>query len=151
VKKTSLAGMPCPVARTLDVIGEWWTLVIVRDAFLGARRYDDFRATGIADNILSARLKRLVEDGVFERRPYQARPERFEYHLTEKGRELLPVIGALRSWGEKWTTGTTLNRMTHEACGHEVSVHLYCERCGRPIGGQEVRAARRPAPAAAAG
>jgi len=142
MRKTSLAEMPCPVARTLDVIGEWWTLIIVREAFLGARRFDDFKGIGIADNILSARLKRLVGEGIFERHPYQAHPERFEYQLTQKGRELLPVIGALRSWGQKWTTGRTLNRMTHEACGHEVSVHLYCQECRRPIGGQEVRAER---------
>jgi len=69
--------MPRPVARTLDVIGEWWTLLIVRDALLGARRFDDFKQAGIADNILSARLKGLVEDGILERRAYQARPVRY--------------------------------------------------------------------------
>src|SRR5438270_3215830 len=95
MRKRSLGSQPCPVARTLDVIGEWWTLVIVRDAFRGSRRFEDFRSIGIADNILSARLKKLVEEGVFERRRYREHPERFEYLLTEKGRDLLMVVAAL--------------------------------------------------------
>ena len=82
--------MPCPVARTLDVIGEWWTLMIIRDAFRGARRYEDFRSVGIADNILSARLRKLVDQGVFERTRYNEHPARYEYRLTDKGRDLLP-------------------------------------------------------------
>src|SRR5437660_10207320 len=90
MRRTSLAEMPCPVARTLDVVGEWWTLLIVRDALLGARRFEEFRATGIADNILSARLRRLVEAGGLERVRYQERPDRYEYVLTPKGRQLGP-------------------------------------------------------------
>jgi DNA-binding HxlR family transcriptional regulator len=140
--RTNLGEMPCPVARTLDVIGEWWTLLIVRDAFLGARRYDDFKATGIADNILSARLKKLVQAGIFERRRYQTRPDRYEYLLTEKGRELGLVIAALRHWGQQWTQGENESRLTHRACGHEVSIGVRCEQCDRQLTGDEISAER---------
>jgi DNA-binding HxlR family transcriptional regulator len=139
VQKTSLADMPCPIARTLDVVGEWWTLLIVRDALLGARRFDDFKATGMADNILAARLKRLVEEDIFERRPYQARPARYEYLLTEKGRGLGLVLSALRSWGQEWTRGEDLSRLTHGASGHNVSAKMYCEDCGRSLTADEIR------------
>ena len=139
MQHASFAAMPCPVARTLDVIGEWWTLLIVRDALLGARRFDDFKRTGIADNILSARLKRLVEEGILARRAYQAHPERYEYHLTAKGRELALVIGALRTWGWKWTKGKDFSSLTHGDSGHRVSSRLYCEDCGRPLTGEEIR------------
>ena len=129
--------MPCPVARTLDVIGEWWTLLIVRDALLGARRFDDFKQAGIADNILSARLKGLVEDGILERRAYQAHPVRYEYLLTAKGRELALVVVALRTWGRKWTKGKDFSSLTHGDSGHLVSSRLYCEDCGRPLTGDD--------------
>ncbi|MBO0686096.1 MAG: helix-turn-helix transcriptional regulator, partial [Candidatus Dormibacteraeota bacterium] len=106
-------------------------------------RFDDFKSTGIADNILSARLKRLVEEGVFERRRYQEHPDRYEYLLTEKGRALGLVIGALRAWGKEWTSGgDKVLRVDHEACGHEASVRLYCEECGRPLEPGELRAER---------
>ncbi len=143
--------MPCPVARTLDAIGEWWTLLIVRDALLGARRFEDFKASGIADNILSARLKKLVEEGIFERRLYQARSERHEYLLTEKGRGLALVIAAMRSWGREWTSGSDQSlRLAHRACGHEVSITAYCEECGRPVARDEVTPERSGAAGGAA-
>jgi DNA-binding HxlR family transcriptional regulator len=142
MRKRSLANEPCPVARTLDVIGEWWTLVLVRDAFRGARRFEDFRNVGIADNILSARLKKLVEEGVFERRAYQQRPERYEYVLTEKGRDLLLVLGALGIWGLKWTKGPDSTSIKHDECGHVLSLTAYCEHCERPIDRSEIRIPR---------
>ena len=134
--------MPCPVARTLDVIGEWWTLLIVRDALLGARRFDQFKTTGIADNILSARLKRLVEGGLFERRLYQSRPDRYEYLLTEKGRALGVVVSALRSWGREWTQGPDRSRLIHRDCGHDVSIRMYCDDCGLPLTIHDIQPAR---------
>jgi DNA-binding HxlR family transcriptional regulator len=137
--KVSLAEMPCPIARTLDVVGEWWTLVIVRDAFQGATRFEDFRQVGIADNILSARLHKLVDEGVFEKVPYQEHPVRFEYHLTEKGKDLLTVIGALALWGLRWTDGPDVNRMVHDECGHGVVLRGYCEHCDRIVERSEVR------------
>lgn len=139
MRKHSLAGQPCPIARTLDIVGEWWTLVLVRDAFRGARRFEDFRSVGIADNILSARLKRLVEEGIFERRVYQTGPERFEYVLTEKGRDLLTVLGALGLWGKKWTAGPDRTSFLHEACGHMLGLKPYCEECERPVDRSEIQ------------
>lgn len=138
MRRRSLAEMSCPIARTLDVVGEWWTLVIVRDAFIGARRFEDFRGSGIADNILSARLKRLVEEGVFEKNRYQEHPDRYEYLLTEKGRDLLLVLGALASWGLKWQPGGKLNRMRHTACGHPATVRGYCEHCGEVLSADQL-------------
>ena|SRR5919108_1970651 len=149
MQHTRLSDQPCPVARSLDIVGEWWTLLIVRDAHLGARRFEDFKATGMADNILSARLKKLVEEGIFERRPYDERRSRFEYHLTEKGRGLLPVLAALRQWGQRWTEGRDASRLTHRGHGHPVSVRIFCDHCGRLLEPEEIEAARLiPVPAA---
>jgi DNA-binding HxlR family transcriptional regulator len=139
VRRTSLAEMPCPVARTLDVVGEWWTLLIVRDALLGARRFEEFKATGIADNILSARLKRLVDAGILERVASPDRPSRHEYALTEKGRALGPVVQALRGWGTRWTSGDDASpRPVHRACGHEAALGYFCPSCDRALTPDEV-------------
>jgi DNA-binding HxlR family transcriptional regulator len=95
--------MDCPIARTLDVVGECWSLLIVRDVIQGKRRFDEFQESlGIATNVLTARLKRLIEAGILERRPYQKNPVRYEYHLTEKGRQLGPIIRDLKNWGERF-------------------------------------------------
>lgn len=134
MRHASLAEVPCAVARTLDVVGEWWTLLIVRDALFGKRRFEEFKETGIADNILSARLRRLVDMGVMERSLYQTRPGRYEYVLTEKGRALAPVIAALQAWGREWTTGEDRSpRIVHRECGHDVTSVLYCPHCLRPM------------------
>src|SRR5206468_3701630 len=93
----------CSVARALEVVGERWTLLIVRDAFLGLRRFDQFQESlGIARNVLTDRLNRLVEEGILERVRYSERPERYEYHLTPKGRELNIALAGLRQWGDKY-------------------------------------------------
>src|SRR3954469_2943711 len=98
----SYEGQVCSVARTLEVVGERWTLLIVRDAFFGVRRFDDFqRSLGIARNVLQGRLERLVEEGILERVRYQERPERFEYRLSEKGIDLWPVMVSMLTWGDK--------------------------------------------------
>ncbi len=92
----------CPVASTLEVIGERWTLLIIRDVFLGIRRFDDIqRDLGVARNILQVRLERLVEEGILVKRPYQERPLRSEYRLTEKGADLWPVLVAMLQWGDR--------------------------------------------------
>ena len=140
--RTSLADMPCPIARSLDEVGEWWTLLIVRDAFIGARRFDDFKRTGIADNILATRLKRLVEEGILQRRPYQQHPARYEYTLTAKGRGLGLVLSALRTWGQQWTRGKDLSRLSHGETGHNVTAKMFCEDCGRELTADEIRPAR---------
>ena len=96
----------CPVASTLEVIGERWTLLIVRDVFLGIRRFDDLqRDLGVARNILQVRLERLVEEGILVKRPYQERPLRSEYRLTEKGADLWPVLVAMLQWGDRHALG----------------------------------------------
>jgi DNA-binding HxlR family transcriptional regulator len=93
----------CSVARALEIVGERWTLLIVRDAFLGRRRFDEFQESlGIARNVLTERLTRLVEEGILERVRYSERPERHEYHLTPKGRDLQIAMAGLRQWGDKY-------------------------------------------------
>jgi DNA-binding HxlR family transcriptional regulator len=100
--KRDYEGQNCSIARALEVVGERWTLLIVRDAFLGLRRFDQFQESlGIARNVLTDRLNRLVEEGILERVRYSERPERFEYRLTGKGRELNIALTALRQWGDK--------------------------------------------------
>src|SRR5712691_7924310 len=101
--KRDYEGQDCSIARALEVVGERWTLLIVRDAFLGLRRFDQFQESlGIARNVLTDRLNRLVEEGILERVRYSERPERFEYRLTRKGRELNIALTGLRQWGDKY-------------------------------------------------
>jgi DNA-binding HxlR family transcriptional regulator len=145
MRHASLAAQPCPIARTLDLVGEWWTLIIVRDALLGARRFDEFKATGIADNVLSARLKKLTEAGVLKRRRYQTHPDRYEYVLTEKGYALAPVVLALRSWGKRFTKGPDTSQIVHKNCGGSVELGFHCAHCDRKLERTEITAARVPA------
>jgi DNA-binding HxlR family transcriptional regulator len=150
MKRTSFAGMHCSVARTLEIIGEWWTLLILRDAFLGVRRFDDFQSRlGIARNVLTDRLNTLVEHGILERRRYQERPERFEYGLTEKGRDLHPVLVSLLRWGDRWTAGEAGPPLLleHRSCGQDMTPVLVCPHCKEEITAASVRA--HPGPGAA--
>ncbi|KFN49682.1 winged helix-turn-helix transcriptional regulator [Arenimonas composti] len=106
MKRVSYADMPCPVAQALERVGEWWSLLILRECFQGTRRFADFeRRLGIAKNILSSRLKRLVEVGILERRPAKDDPRQIEYRLTECGKDLAPVLIALAQWGDRWIYG----------------------------------------------
>ena len=101
--KRDYEGQNCSIARALEVVGERWTLLIIRDVFLGRRRFDQLQESlGIARNVLTERLNRLVEEGILERVRYSERPERFEYRLTDKGRELNIALTALRQWGDKY-------------------------------------------------
>jgi DNA-binding HxlR family transcriptional regulator len=127
--------MNCSVARTLDVVGERWSMLIIRDAFLGVTRFDDFQSrSGISRNILADRLDQLVARGVFERRPYQEHPVRYDYVLTDKGRDLWPVITTLRQWGDRWEApGGRPVLAEHRACGHPLGAALTCEHCGEPL------------------
>jgi DNA-binding HxlR family transcriptional regulator len=105
MRRKSFAVMRCSIARALDLVGEWWTMLVVREAFMGTTRFDAFqRNLGIAPNILSARLKRLVASGVLQRMPAGG-ARRQEYRLTEKGRDLFPVLVALLQWGDRWLAG----------------------------------------------
>jgi DNA-binding HxlR family transcriptional regulator len=103
VLKRDYTDQDCSIARALEIVGERWTLLIIRDAFLGRRRFEEFQESlGIARNVLTERLNRLVEEGIFERVRYQERPERFEYKLTRKGRDLNVALTALRQWGDEY-------------------------------------------------
>ena len=141
MRRTSLADFHCSVARTADVIAEWWTPLIVRDAFYGRTRFEEFQQSlGLARNVLAARLGRLVEAGIMERRPYEEHPPRHEYVLTEKGRDLFPIIAAMLAWGDKWTAGEAgpplLHR--HKACGCDFVPVMTCSECAEPLGAREV-------------
>lgn len=126
-----LAAMECSVARTLDTIGDKWSLLILRDSFYGVRRFDDFRKDlGVARNILADRLQKLVEREVLERRQYEARPPRFEYRLTERGRDLVGVVLAMMRWGDTWTgAGDRPVTITHTTCGHVTEPVVACSHC----------------------
>lgn len=102
MQRKSYGNMKCPIARSLDRVGEWWSILILRDAFYGMKRFDEFqKSLGVAPNILTRRLNRLVESGMLERRRYQEHPPRDEYHLTERGRDFRPVMLALLAWGNR--------------------------------------------------
>lgn len=102
MERTRTAGFKCPAARALDSVGDWWSILIIRDAFQGLRRFDDFQSSlGIAPNILTRRLKHLMAEGLFDRRLYCERPARYEYVLTPKGRDFFPVLVTLFSWGNR--------------------------------------------------
>jgi DNA-binding HxlR family transcriptional regulator len=142
MRRTSLADFHCSVARTADVIAEWWTPLIVRDAFYGRTRFEEFQQSlGLARNVLAARLGRLVEAGIMERRPYQEHPPRHEYVLTEKGRDLFPIIAAMLAWGDKWTAGEAGPPLllVHEPCGQAGALRPTCSQCGEPLGLDNIR------------
>lgn len=151
VQRTSFEDITCSVAQCLDVVGEWWSLLIVRDAFLGVTRFDDFRARlGISRNILTRRLNHLVEAGILKRVPYQDHPPRAEYRLTAKGRELWHVVTAMRQWGDRWAApGGPPLEIRHAGCGHIVTALPACSHCGEPLDARSVTAV--PGPGASAG
>jgi DNA-binding HxlR family transcriptional regulator len=140
----------CSIARTLETIGDRWTMLIIRDAFLGVRRFEDFqRDLGVARNVLSDRLARLVDDGILKRRPYQERPERFEYRLTAKGIDLWPVLVSLMRWGDRHVPEQAgpPTLVLHRGCGGEVEPHFVCSDCGEPVEARSAEA--RPGPGSA--
>jgi DNA-binding HxlR family transcriptional regulator len=146
VERKSFAGMHCSVAQCLEVVGEWWSMLIVRDVFLGVTRFDEIQQRlGISRNILKQRLAHLVEHGVLERVRYSEHPPRFEYRLTGKGRDLWPVLTAMRQWGDKHAApdGAPL-LMIHKDCGHAADAVMSCSRCGEHIGARDVTVAAGP-------
>jgi DNA-binding HxlR family transcriptional regulator len=143
VLRNDYPGQVCSIARSLEVIGERWTLLIVRDVMNGHRRFDDLQqALGIARNTLSARLQRLVEEDILERRAYQRHPERYEYFLTEKGLDLWPALVALLRWGDRYSPGPDGPPMliVHKECGGQVNDRGICERCGKLLHARDARA-----------
>jgi len=142
-----IRDVPCSVARALSVIGDRWTLLILRDAFLRTRRFEDFqRQIGVTRHLLADRLRKLVEQGILERVPYQEKPVRYEYRLTEKGRDLHPVILSLLRWGDRWMAdadGPPL-ALVHKACGHRMHPTMVCPDCGEAVGPRDVAAELSP-------
>jgi DNA-binding HxlR family transcriptional regulator len=148
MRRVSFAEVACPIAQSLEVIGEWWTLLIIRDAFFGVTRFDEFQENlGIARNILASRLDTLVAAGVMERQCYDEARERYDYVLTEKGRALWPVIVTLRQWGDEWMLGegNEVSLLRHNGCGEMTTGVLVCDHCGEPLDHANVRSVRGPA------
>jgi DNA-binding HxlR family transcriptional regulator len=145
----SFASQNCSIARTLAVLGERWTILVLRELSLGRRRFDEMQAElGVATNILSRRLATLVEEGIAERHRYSEHPERFEYRLTEKGKELQPVLLALLGWGDRHTAGRRGPPMetVHTDCDHAFHMVPTCSHCGGEVKPANVRT--RPGPGA---
>jgi DNA-binding HxlR family transcriptional regulator len=145
-------GQICSIAKSLEVIGERWSLLIVRDVMNGNRRFGEIQASlGVARNVLSARLGRLIEEGILERRAYQDSPPRYEYFLTEKGLDLWPSLIALLGWGDRHSSGPAGPPMliVHKECGGEVSDRGICESCGKVLNARDATQVPGPGLAAA--
>jgi DNA-binding HxlR family transcriptional regulator len=132
----------CAVAATLDIIGEPWTLLIIRDAFGGTARFEQWQdKLGLARNVLAARLKSLVRQGIFEQRLYCERPKRYEYLLTDKGQELRPLIVHMVDWGTRHVYGgeTPNLTMVHKPCGHSLTTIMHCAHCAQAVDHAEIQ------------
>ncbi len=135
MKRTRFADWNCSVARVTDLLGDWWTPLILRDAMRGITRFDEFHESlSLGRNTLTQRLERLVEEGMMERRQYHERPPRYEYLLTEKGRDFFPVIAAMMRWGDRWLAdGDPPLRLRHMTCGKVTTPTVVCSVCGEPL------------------
>ncbi|MFC7545040.1 winged helix-turn-helix transcriptional regulator [Plantactinospora sp. GCM10030261] len=136
MQRTQFGAMACSIARTLDVIGEPWSPLILRDVYAGTGRFDQLqRQLGISRKVLAERLSGLVEKGILERREYSSRPPRYEYALTAKGLELCDILLVMARWGDSWLAGEAgppvLHR--HHACGEVSHVELTCSACGQSM------------------
>ncbi|HEX8104794.1 MAG TPA: helix-turn-helix domain-containing protein [Solirubrobacteraceae bacterium] len=131
----------CSLARAMELLGERWTFLILREAFWGVRRFSELqRNLGIARNILSSRLQTLVSAGILERRKYRDEPERFEYRLTEMGRDLYPAVVALMRWGDRHLAGEHgAPLVLRHTCGHDAAPELTCSHCGEAIRAVDIR------------
>jgi DNA-binding HxlR family transcriptional regulator len=138
VDPAELAGRPCSIAAALEIIGDRWALLAIREVTLGQHRFSEIaRNTGAPRDRLAARLKMLVEAGVLERRQYSESPPRSDYHLTAAGRALAPVLDSLLSWGDEWAvTSPPMARFHHD---HQLKLMAVCQECGEPVRGRDVR------------
>jgi DNA-binding HxlR family transcriptional regulator len=146
MRRTSFEDMRCSVAQTLEIVGEWWTLLIVRDLLLGVSRFDELQARlGIARNVLTDRLATLTEAGIVERVAYQDSPPRYDYLLTDKGADLWMVITAMREWGDRWVApqGPPVD-VLHRRCGQTMRVVPTCSACGEPVERGDLRVVAGP-------
>jgi DNA-binding HxlR family transcriptional regulator len=137
-------GQICSIARSLELVGERWTLLVVREIFHGRRKFSEMqRSLGVARNVLTARLQSMVEEGILERRPYSERPERYEYFLTEKGLDLWPVMISLMHWGDRYEPATEgrPSIVVHKGeCGGEIDDRRICTKCGKHLTVREAKA-----------
>lgn len=136
MKWQDVGDTECPIARTLSIIGDRWTMLVLRNAFMRVRRFDDFqRSLGVPKHILSMRLKKLVEAQVLERTPYQNAPVRYEYRLTERGKDLHAIILTMAGWGNQWMNEDKgpLMAYVHTDCGHVFHPIVACSECGHEV------------------
>lgn len=134
----------CPISRSQEIVGDRWSIVILRELFMGNRRFEEMQVqTGATPQMLASRLKKLEGDGMIERRPYSQRPTRNEYHLTDKGQAFYPVIIALRAWGEQWCKSPQEEpaiTYVHKLCGEDPGFGSVCGNCGKPLRREELEA-----------
>ena len=141
MKWHELGEMNCPVARSLSIFGDRWTLLIIRNSFMRTRRFDDFqKQLGITRHLLSERLTRLVDHNIFEKVLYQQAPKRYEYRLTERGLALYPIILALTTWGNRWLNDGEYPTVeyVHKSCGHKTQATMACSECGETLRAQDM-------------
>ncbi len=150
MRHTSLSDMPCPIARSLDRVGEWWSILILRDALRGVTRFEDFRRSlGVAPNMLTRRLAALVEAGLLERRRYSEHPPRDEYVLTDRGRDFRPVMLSLLAWGNRHFApeGPSVE-IVHRVTGQPADPVLVDRHTGLPVDGPDYRTVHHRSPGA---
>jgi DNA-binding HxlR family transcriptional regulator len=151
---SAFSGFACSIARTVDVVGEWWTLLILRDLFAGMSRYDEIqRDLGIASNVLATRLQKLRDAGLVEREQDPEDARRWRYGLTDQGRELYPVLLALMAWGDKWLAapGRQPVLVVHRRCGQVTAAVPCCSVCREPLALEELQFLAGPGGEAGAG
>ncbi|OIO74127.1 MAG: transcriptional regulator [Zetaproteobacteria bacterium CG1_02_53_45] len=133
---------PCPIALLLELVGDRWSPLIIRDAFYGVRRFDGFQQhLGISRKVLTMRLNALVQAEILKRERYQVKPDRYEYRLTIKGRELFPVLLTMMRWGNRWLVpaGQETVQLLHIGCGEKIEPKLVCSHCDEPISAADTR------------
>jgi DNA-binding HxlR family transcriptional regulator len=136
MQRTDFGDMSCSAARALNILGEWWTPLILRDLLIGFSQFDELQQDlGISTNVLTDRLRQLIDHGVVERRRYGAHRNRFEYRLTPKGRDAIPILLALVAWGDRWEAGRAgpPTQIIHLPCGKPTAAVAHCSECGQSL------------------
>ena len=147
MRRTSFAQWPCSIARTMDLLGDWWTPLVLREAFYGIRRFDEFQQSlGHRPKHPDGPAARLVDEGLLEKRLYQTEPVRYDYVLTEKGRDFFGVLPVMIRWGDRWLAGEAGPPVVvhHDACGHDSHAEVVCAACGEPMTADNTRSRMGP-------